>query len=234
MMSDATSEDDSVEVELEDLISRISDLQELVHIWFEPGTAPPPAIQAGLVSGRLALVNVQGDWHELPHYPGRYIRIQKRKIAMPGFALAAEEERRVLAEVKEPMFLRGEVRITKSENFRRTIHSAVQAAFDEEKRLEEMRLNSTSDELPPNESLQKKFTPLEAAISRRLEANEQPGITVPWALFCHSVRCDCDGFVDPEKKRQPKRGYGDKSIQRIVKQQQPQRRRRNPRTNETS
>ena len=217
-MSDATREDDSVEAELEDLLSRISEVPELVHIWFEPGTTHSPAIQAGLVSGKLALVNIQGDWYEYPHFPGRYIRIQYGKIAMPGFALPKEEERRVLAEVKEPMLLRGEVRITKSENFRRTIHSAVQAALEEVQRR-----NSAADELPSNKPSPKKFTLLEAAISRRLEANEQPGITVPWASFCHSVRCDCDGFVDPEKKRQPKRGYGDKSIQRIVKQQQLQR-----------
>jgi hypothetical protein len=216
-MSEGTSEDNSVEMELEDLISRISDLEELVHIWFEPGSTPPPAIQTGLASGRLALVNVQGDWYELPHYPGRYIRIQTEKIAMPGFALGAEEERRVLKEVKEPMLLRGEIRVTQNEKLRRTIVSAVQAALEEEKR------HAVTDELPPNESLRKKFTPLEAAISRRLEANEQPGIIVSWASFCHSVRCDCDGFVDPKKKEKPKRGYGERTIQRIVKQQQLQR-----------
>jgi hypothetical protein len=211
-MSVGTREGDSVEVELEDLISRISNPPQLVYYWFEPGTAPPPAIQAGLVLGKLEQLNVQGDWYEHPHYPGRYIRIQNGKIAMPGFALPAEEERRVLAEVKEPMLLRGEFRVTQDEKLRRTIRSAVQAALEEEKRR-----NSATDELETNKYFEKKFTPLEAAISRRLEANEQPGITVPWVLFCHSVRCDCDGYVDPEKKGKPKRNYGDKTIKRIVK-----------------
>jgi hypothetical protein len=219
-MSEGTSEDDSVEVELEDLISRISNPPQLVYFWFEPGTAPPPAVQAGLVLGKLEQVNVQGDWYEHPQYPGRYIRIQNGKIAMPGFALPAEEERRVLTEVKEPMLLRGEFRVTQDEKLRRTIRGAVQAALDQEKAAleEEKRRNSATEELQTNEYLEKKFTPLEAAISRRLEAKEHPGMTVPWALFCHSVRCDCDGFVDPGK-RKPKRGYGDKTIQRIVKLQ---------------
>jgi len=217
-MPDDNSEHDSVEVELEDLLSRISNPPWPDCFWFEPGTAPPPAIQAGFVSGKLGLVDVQGDWYEHPHCPGVYIRIQNGKIAMPGFALLEEEERRVLAEVKEPMLLRGEFRVTQEEKHRRTIRRELRAALDDEKRR-----NTASHELPPNHSFHKKMAPLEDAISGRLEAGEQPGSNVPWASFCHLVRCDCDGFVDPEKKKESKRGYGDRTIKRIVKQKRLQR-----------
>ena len=167
----------------------------------EVGTELPPAIKAGQGwQARLELVNVQADWFEHPHYPNRYIRIQNGKLAMPGAALPPEEERRVLEDLKGPMFLRAEVRLTEAEKTRRTIRSEVQAALDNERRRTSSR---------------KKTTALVTVISKRLAAGEEPGRTVQWNTFCNSVRNDCDGWANP-KKTVPERGFGDKSIKRVV------------------
>jgi hypothetical protein len=58
-------------------------------------------------------------------------------------------------------------------------------------------------------------TALRTAIARRLRHGERPGDTVLWKEFCVSVRDECDGWADAKRKR-PKRGFGDKSIQRLV------------------
>jgi hypothetical protein len=101
------------------------------------------------------------------------------------------------------MLLRGEFRLTEAEKDRRTIRSEMQAVFDGGRR---------------RSSAPKKVTPLADAISKRLAANEQPGSTIQWHPFCDLVRKDCDGWAD-SKRKIPKRGFSDKSIQRIVRQQ---------------
>ena len=58
---------------------------------------------------------------------------------------------------------------------------------------------------------------LAAAIKKRLSAGENPAATVPWDQFCDAVRDDTNGWVD-RKQRKFKWGYGDKTIKRIVKQ----------------
>jgi hypothetical protein len=58
---------------------------------------------------------------------------------------------------------------------------------------------------------------LETAIAKQLRTGELPGTggTVSWDRFCDSVREDCDGWKD-RRKRKPKRGYGDRTIKRLV------------------
>jgi hypothetical protein len=58
---------------------------------------------------------------------------------------------------------------------------------------------------------------LAAAIKKRLSAGEEPGVTVQWNQFCDAIRDAADGWADP-KKTKLKRGYGDKTIKRIVAQ----------------
>jgi hypothetical protein len=197
------SELTQVEAELEDLLLKLSEAPGLAYVWWEPETGSPPAINAGLASNRLELLNVQPDWYEHPYHADSYIRVRNGRIALPGAELPEKEERRVLAKIKGPMLLRGEFRLTEAETHRRTIRSEMQAVFDVGRR---------------RSSAPKQVTPLAAVISRRLEANEQPGTNVPWKLFCDSVRADCDGWAD-SKQNKPKRGFGDKSIERIVRQQ---------------
>jgi hypothetical protein len=196
------SEPAQVEAELEDLLLKLSEVPGPAYVWWEPDGCPP-AINAGLASNRLELVNVQTDWYEHPDHAGSYIRIQNGRIALPGAELPEEQERRVLAEIKGPMLLRGEFRLTDVEKHRRTIRTEMRAVFDEERRRK-----------PPP----KRVTPLEAAISKRLAAGEQPGTTIQWQPFCDSVRDDCDGWTD-SKQKISKRRFSDKSIQRIVRQQ---------------
>ncbi len=52
------------------------------------------------------------------------------------------------------------------------------------------------------------------AVAQRLKS-ERPGSTISWVQFCDSVRDDCDGWKD-HKSRMPKRGFSDKTIQRVV------------------
>jgi hypothetical protein len=204
MMPDIKPELTQVEAELEELLSNLSEAPGPAYVWWELGMDSPPAINAGLASNRLELVNVQADWYEHPHHATRFIRIQSGRIATPGAALPEEDERRVLADIKGPMLLRGEFRLTEAEKLRRTIRREMQAVFDEGRR---------------RNFAPKKVTPLAAVISRRLAANEQPGTNVQWQTFCDSVRNDCNGWADSNSKLKiPKRGFGDKSIQRIVGQ----------------
>lgn len=55
---------------------------------------------------------------------------------------------------------------------------------------------------------------LRRAVQTRLHRGEMPGRNSPWKTFCDNVRDDCDGW---SKGRKPMRGYGDKTIGRIVK-----------------
>jgi hypothetical protein len=57
---------------------------------------------------------------------------------------------------------------------------------------------------------------LTATVTKRLDAGDQPGSTVRWTEFCDAVRDECDGWKD-RKKGLPKRGYSNKTIERIVK-----------------
>jgi hypothetical protein len=190
-----------VGAELEDLLLQLWEARGPTLCWWEVGTDLPPAIKAGLGwPGRLELLNVQADWFEHPHYANRYIRIQNGKLAMPGAALPADEERRVLEDVKGPMFFSAVLSLTQAEKTRRTIRKEVQAALDYQRRHTRSR---------------KKPTELVTAISKRLAAGEEPGSTVQWNSFCDSVRDDCAGWADT-KNRTPKRGFSDKSIKRIV------------------
>jgi hypothetical protein len=57
---------------------------------------------------------------------------------------------------------------------------------------------------------------LVAEIEKRLSAGEIPGVTVRWNKFCDAVRDATDGWID-RKKREAKRGYGEKTIQLVVR-----------------
>jgi hypothetical protein len=102
----------SDEAELEDLLSALSEAQgRPIYAWWEVGTDPPAAINAGLASNRLERVEVQPDWYEHPHYAG-FIRIQNGRIGPPGVAaLPKAVECSILGEIAEkkmPMWFRGE------------------------------------------------------------------------------------------------------------------------------
>jgi hypothetical protein len=58
-------------------------------------------------------------------------------------------------------------------------------------------------------------TNLSKAISHRMKM-EQPGSTIQWKKFCDLVRDDCSGWKD-RTKGIPKRGFSNKTIQRMVK-----------------
>ena len=49
-----------------------------------------------------------------------------------------------------------------------------------------------------------------------LKEGKQPGSTILWKAFCDDVRDRCEGWKD-RKHRVPKRGFGEKTIKRIVK-----------------
>jgi hypothetical protein len=59
---------------------------------------------------------------------------------------------------------------------------------------------------------------LERAVQRRLSKGDRPAHTVTWQRFCDNVRDDCgtEAWVTRSKERSAARGYGDKSIKRIV------------------
>jgi hypothetical protein len=198
----------SVKVELEDLLSELSEAQgrPIYELW-EVGTNPPAAINAGLASNRLERVEVQPDWYEHPHHVGCFIRIQNGRIGPPGVvALPKKVERSILSEIAEkkmPMFFRGEFRLTEDEKHRRVIRKEMQAVFDEGQRRKS----------PP-----KRNKLLEEAISKRLAAGEQPASTTLWQQFFESVWDDCDAWKDP-KKTDLKRDFSEKTIRRIVKEQ---------------
>jgi hypothetical protein len=60
---------------------------------------------------------------------------------------------------------------------------------------------------------------LAVAVKKRLDAGAQPGRTVQWTTFCGAVRDDCNGWID-RKQGTAKRGYSDKTIERIAKEVQ--------------
>jgi hypothetical protein len=129
----AEREQSPVEAELEDLLQRLFEAPGPLYIHWEAGTDLPPAIRAGQGwADRLQVVNPRADWFEHPNYPECFIRIQNGRLAMPGAALPEEEERRVIEEVKGPMFFRAELRLTEAEKLRRTIRREAQAVRDEE------------------------------------------------------------------------------------------------------
>jgi hypothetical protein len=57
---------------------------------------------------------------------------------------------------------------------------------------------------------------LSNAIAKRLKAGEKPGHTVPWKTFCRDVCNDCNAWTEDGAL---KRGFSNKVIQRIVKEQ---------------
>jgi hypothetical protein len=61
---------------------------------------------------------------------------------------------------------------------------------------------------------------LALAVKQQLNAGALPGKTVQWTTFCVAVRDDCNGWTD-RAKGIPKRGYSDKTIQRIVREHKP-------------
>jgi hypothetical protein len=79
----------------------------------------------------------------------------------------------------------------------------------------------TSEQQPepeePAEQTNRVVLTRDEAIRRMLKVGVIPGKTIPWDLFCKRVCGDSDGWSD-QKRREPKRGWGHKSIQRAVKQ----------------
>ena len=61
---------------------------------------------------------------------------------------------------------------------------------------------------------------LRNVVVQLLEEGKQPASTITWQKFCDVARDRCEGWKDP-KERIAKRGFGDKSIQRIVKNSKP-------------
>jgi hypothetical protein len=56
---------------------------------------------------------------------------------------------------------------------------------------------------------------LGAAIKNRLGNGERPGDTVPWDTFCHTIRTDCDAFIDGDSTGTKfRRGFSDDTIWR--------------------
>jgi hypothetical protein len=56
---------------------------------------------------------------------------------------------------------------------------------------------------------------LASAIKNKLGQGLIPGNTITWALFCADVRDDADGWIN-KRDGKPKRGFGDRTIRRIV------------------
>jgi hypothetical protein len=56
------------------------------------------------------------------------------------------------------------------------------------------------------------------AIAELLESGERPGTTISWAAFCDAVRDNAEGWVD-KRNGKSKRGFGNKSIERCLRQQ---------------
>jgi hypothetical protein len=61
-------------------------------------------------------------------------------------------------------------------------------------------------------------TSLKAAIAELLDNDEEPGKTISWKTFCDNVRDQTAGWASEHDKR-PKRGFSDRTIQRIVNRQ---------------
>jgi hypothetical protein len=63
----------------------------------------------------------------------------------------------------------------------------------------------------------KELSPLKHAVKKRLDMGKTPGRNETWPLFYHAVRTDCGPEAWTDSKRQkPARGYGDRTIERIV------------------
>jgi len=60
-------------------------------------------------------------------------------------------------------------------------------------------------------------TGLEAEIEKRLQGGDIPGRNIQWKKFSDEVRDECNGWIVTGNERKPNRGFGDKQIQRIVK-----------------
>jgi hypothetical protein len=61
---------------------------------------------------------------------------------------------------------------------------------------------------------------LRTVVVQLLKDGNQPASTIPWKAFCDVVRDRCRGWKD-QKERIAKRGFSDKSIERIVKKLTP-------------
>jgi hypothetical protein len=61
-------------------------------------------------------------------------------------------------------------------------------------------------------------TSKEAAVAELLDGGAQPGKTMPWITFYDTVRDRADGWASERDKR-PKRGFGDRSIERLARRQ---------------
>jgi hypothetical protein len=57
----------------------------------------------------------------------------------------------------------------------------------------------------------------DTAIRKRLENGERPGSIVTWDRFCDAIRDDCEGWKGDPKRREPKRGYSDRTIKRACR-----------------
>lgn len=76
------------------------------------------------------------------------------------------------------------------------------------------RLDEARAETSTTDAVEDKRPALKRAVQGRLSKGERPGLTVSWKLFCNNVRSDCQKAWDTRDK--PARGYGDKSIRRVV------------------
>jgi hypothetical protein len=72
------------------------------------------------------------------------------------------------------------------------------------------------DELGTSDLNVEKLDPKLSNAIRNLLKTEQPGRTIQWNAFCDKVRDNCDGWKD-RKNCVSKRGFGDKTIKRVVK-----------------
>jgi hypothetical protein len=68
------------------------------------------------------------------------------------------------------------------------------------------------------DTVEDKRPALERAVQGRLSKGDRPGRSATWQRFCDNVRDDCgaEAWVTRSRERSPARGYGDKSIKRIV------------------
>jgi hypothetical protein len=96
------------------------------------------------------------------------------------------------------------------------IHAASETPVEKAQVSDETE--TASQQLTNSSRRQSNQGALDAAIRKRLDEGEQPGLTVPWEQFCDAVLDDTNGWVD-RKQRRAKRSYGDKTIKRIVKEQ---------------
>jgi len=88
-------------------------------------------------------------------------------------------------------------------------------AVDVQFRRSDVERRLKSKKLPCLHALATRQEALATAIASRLARGERPGIAITWKEFCCSVRDECNGWADP-KRQCPKRGFGDKTIERLV------------------